>query len=198
MNCDLCLDDSPQRILYKDFVPTDTKSYCRKCIPDDLYKKILVDCEQNIRISRAYSLVCEKFSSQVYSVMFDSNESFCNYIKKGDLWALHMLYAMNAIRIDYKGFESFEDFLLYFDRGDLIGSIPHLYTNMKIEDKKRYLALYNRLVDYYTGYQYKIETDDDFISNAQQYPKRRAWVYEVCKNHMNIGTYDDFEKTILF
>lgn len=198
LNCDLCLDVSPRRILYKDFDPTESNAYCRKCIPDYIYKQMLEDCESNIRISQAYSAFCQQFSTSVYSFMFESKGECANYIKDGNLWDLHRLYVVNVVRDNDKNFESFKDFLVYFDREDLIENIPNIYIDIKKEEKELYLKLYNRFTDYNTGYQYNSETDDEFSSNAQQFPKRRMWVYEVCKGHMNIGTYEDFERTILF
>jgi hypothetical protein len=198
INCEFIPDPNPKRILYANFNPTEGYNLCRKCVPDYIYQQMLEECEINIKISRVYSELKSKFTENVFSVLFNSPESFNTYIKNGDLWALHRLYSVNAVRPNNKEFGTFEELLQYFDRNDLLDSIPNLYKGIKTEDKKLYIRVYQSFIQYYTNYEYMEETESEYVDNAQEYPGRRKFMYEVCRKYMKVDSYENFESTILF
>ncbi len=192
INCSMLLDVSPTRILYADFDPAN-ESFCRKCVPDYIYEQMLEDCKFN----HVYDTFRARFSKQIYEFMFSSYTSCRNYIEKGDLWALHRLYSINAVSTNRGEFDSFEEFLTYYGRADLVKEIPLLYPNIQPSDKRLYLLMYQNLINHIRAY-YDRESEDEFIQHAQESPERREWMYSVCKEYMKVGSYEEFEKTILF
>lgn len=198
IDCELLNTISPTRIKYTEFTPSKSYDFCKKCFTDEMYQKVFEDRHLNIRIAEAYDNFASKFSENKYSMMFSDLGTCQKYVKNGDIHDLHRLYTINVIRPNNKEFNSFKDFLSYFEREDLVEELPNLYNNISKADKKKYIYIYREFIDYYTNYQYDMLTLEEFISDTQSNQACRDWMYHIGEEYMKVDSYEDFAKTIVF